>query len=50
MEKSQPRLFSTKAQDLLAQWGSFAEMKNFVAEGGPLEKEIRSFLVSIAGC
>ena len=49
MEKPQRRLFSEKAQSLLAQFDATAETVKLVAEDGPLEKEIRSFLVSVAG-
>jgi len=49
MEKPQARLFSQKALDILAQFDATAETLKFVAEDGPLEKEIRSFLVSVAG-
>jgi DNA polymerase III subunit epsilon len=49
MEKPQAKLFSQKALDTLAQFDATAETLAYVAEGGPLDKEIRSFLVSIAG-
>ena len=44
MEKPQIRLFSQKALDILAQFDATAETLKFVAEEGPLEKEIRSFV------
>jgi hypothetical protein len=49
MEKPQRKLFSQKALDTLAQFDATAETLKFVAEDGPLEKEIRSFLVSVMG-
>lgn len=49
MEKPQRKLFSQKALDTLARFDTTAETLKFVAEEGPLEKEVRSFLVSVAG-
>jgi len=49
MEKLKQQLFSPKAQKILAQYDATADTLAFVAEDGPLDKEIRSFLVSIAG-
>lgn len=49
MEKPQAKLFSQKALDTLARFGTTAETLKFVAEDGPLEEEVRSFLVSVAG-
>ena len=42
-------MLSEKAQSLLAQFDGAAETVKFVAEDGPLEKEIRSFIASVAG-
>jgi DNA polymerase-3 subunit epsilon len=49
MEKSRPRLFSQKALDTLAQFDATAETLKFGAKDGPLEREIGSFLVWVAG-
>ncbi len=49
MEKPKPQLFSQKAQTILAQFDAVAQTSKYVAEEGPLDKEIRSFLVSVAG-
>src|SRR5579862_638067 len=49
MEKLQRQLFSSKAVSILSQFDATAETLKFVAEDGPLEKEIRTFLVSVAG-
>src|ERR1700722_1172604 len=49
MEKPQRRLFSNKVESALAQFNATAETVALVAGGGLLEKEIRAFLVSVAG-
>jgi DNA polymerase-3 subunit epsilon len=41
-------LFSEKAQEVLAHFEMISETNKFIAEGGPLETEIRAFLVSVA--
>lgn len=48
MEHPQLKVFSPKAAAILAQVETISETQAFVAEDGPLEKEIRSFLISAA--
>lgn len=48
MNSPQRKLFSKRAQSLLAQFDATAETVKFVAKDGPLAGEIRAFLVSVA--
>jgi len=48
MARTGLKLFSQEAQSILGQVDATAATLKFVAECGPLEKEIRTFLVSVA--
>lgn len=48
MEAPQQKWFSRKAQRILAEFDTITDTQDFIAEGGTLEREIRSFLVSVA--
>src|SRR5260370_32283048 len=49
METLRLILVSPKANRILSQFDTITETQSFLAASGPLEKEIRSFLVSVAG-
>lgn len=49
MESARLKLISPKASMILAEFDSVTETKRYIADDGPLGKDIRSFLVSVAG-